>query len=84
MRRREVWDRYLEAFRDLPLGVPAPFESARRHAYHLFTILVDESRGRNGRDAFLAAMTAEGIGVGVHYRSRSRSTPTTRKGSAAA
>jgi dTDP-4-amino-4,6-dideoxygalactose transaminase len=69
VRRREIWDRYLEAFRDLPIGVPASFDPLDRHALHLFTILVDESAAGTSRDAFLGAMTAEGIGVGVHYQS---------------
>ena len=38
-----------------------------RHAYHLYTILVDKERTGIERDAFLDAMTARRIGVGVHY-----------------
>jgi dTDP-4-amino-4,6-dideoxygalactose transaminase len=68
-RRKEIWERYQEAFADLPIGLPAPVEPGTRHAYHLYTILVDESRAGMSRDAFLDAMTAEKIGVGVHYRS---------------
>lgn len=68
-RRAEIWERYQEAFRDLPVGLPAPIEPDTRHAYHLYTILVDEGRARISRDAFLDAMTNEKIGVGVHYRS---------------
>ena len=43
-RRERVWERYNEAFRDLPLGLPAPVEPETRHAYHLYTLLVDEER----------------------------------------
>jgi dTDP-4-amino-4,6-dideoxygalactose transaminase len=68
-RRKKIWERYQEAFADLPIGLPAPIEPDTRHAYHLYTILVDESRAGISRDAFLDAMTAEKIGVGVHYRS---------------
>ena len=68
-RRQEIWNRYQEAFADLPIGLPAPIEPDTRHAYHLYTILVDETRAGIGRDGFLDAMTAEKIGVGVHYRS---------------
>jgi dTDP-4-amino-4,6-dideoxygalactose transaminase len=68
-RRKEIWERYQEAFADLPIGLPAPIEAETRHAYHLYTIMVDEPRARISRDAFLDAMTAEKIGVGVHYRS---------------
>ncbi|MEO8429899.1 MAG: DegT/DnrJ/EryC1/StrS family aminotransferase [Acidobacteriota bacterium] len=68
-RRQEIWSRYQEALADLPVGLPAPVEPDTRHAYHLYTILVDEARAGISRDRFLDAMTAEKIGVGVHYRS---------------
>jgi dTDP-4-amino-4,6-dideoxygalactose transaminase len=69
-RRREVWGRYMRELAGLGLGLPAPVPSGRsRHAHHLFTVLVDPDRVGIGRDAFLDAMTAQGIGVGVHYLS---------------
>ena len=68
-RRAQVWQRYQEAFATLPLGLPAAVEANSRHAYHLYTVLVDEARTGIARDAFLDAMTAENIGVGVHYLS---------------
>jgi len=68
-RREKVWNRYNEAFADLPLGLPAPVEADTRHGYHLYTVLVDEARTGISRDAFLDAMTRQGIGVGVHYLS---------------
>jgi dTDP-4-amino-4,6-dideoxygalactose transaminase len=67
-RRREIWERYDDAFSRLPLGTPAPAEPESRHALHLYTVLVDESASGVTRDAFLARMTREGIGVGVHYQ----------------
>lgn len=68
-RRSEIWARYQEAFAALPVGIPAPVEPGTRHAYHLYTLLVDEARAGIGRDAFLDGMTRQNIGVGVHYRS---------------
>ncbi len=68
-RREKVWNRYNEAFSDLPLGLPAPVEPNTKHGYHLYTILVDEAHTGISRDAFLDGMTAQGIGVGVHYLS---------------
>jgi dTDP-4-amino-4,6-dideoxygalactose transaminase len=68
-RRCVVWERYVEAFAELPLGLPAPIEAGTRHAHHLFTVLVDEAASGVGRDEFLARMTARRIGVGVHYLS---------------
>jgi dTDP-4-amino-4,6-dideoxygalactose transaminase len=68
-RRAEVWRRYNEAFADLPLTLPADPEPDTRHAYHLYTVLIDERRAGISRDQFLETMTARGIGVGVHYLS---------------
>jgi len=68
-RRRQLWQRYNEAFADLPIGLPAEPQQATRHAYHLYTILVDENKTGITRDGFLDAMTNHNIGVGVHYLS---------------
>jgi dTDP-4-amino-4,6-dideoxygalactose transaminase len=68
-RREEIWRFYNDAFRNLPLGLPAPPEADTRHAYHLYTVQVDESTAGISRDGFLNAMTYHGIGVGVHYLS---------------
>ena len=66
--RKEIWARYTTELADLPITLPAPVEPNTRHAFHLFTVLVDEARSPIGRDAFLDAMTEQGIGVGVHYQ----------------
>jgi dTDP-4-amino-4,6-dideoxygalactose transaminase len=68
-RREAIWRQYTEELRELPVGLPAPCETNTRHAYHLFTIMVDETRSGIGRDDFLDAMTERGVGTGVHYLS---------------
>lgn len=68
-RRREIWQIYQQAFADLPVGRPAEADPNTRHAYHLYTLMIDEARCGVSRDAFLEAMTAHKIGVGVHYLS---------------
>ena len=68
-RRRQIWQRYTEAFSDMPIGIPAEVEANTRHAYHLFSILIDKDKTGISRDEFLDRMTAHGIGVGVHYLS---------------
>jgi dTDP-4-amino-4,6-dideoxygalactose transaminase len=68
-RRQQVWQVYNEAFSDLPVGLPVPVEPNTRHAYHLYTILIDKEKTGISRDEFLNAMTAHNIGVGVHYLS---------------
>jgi dTDP-4-amino-4,6-dideoxygalactose transaminase len=68
-RREEIWKSYNQAFADLPVTLPAEPEPDTRHAYHLYTILIDEARAGITRDSFLDVMTAGNIGVGVHYLS---------------
>jgi dTDP-4-amino-4,6-dideoxygalactose transaminase len=68
-RREQIWKRYDQAFADLPVTLPVPAEARTRHAYHLYTLLIDEARTGIARDRFLDAMTAHNIGVGVHYLS---------------
>jgi dTDP-4-amino-4,6-dideoxygalactose transaminase len=68
-RREEIWQRYNAAFAGWPVTLPAEPEPDTRHAYHLYTILVDEEVAHISRDEFLNAMTANNIGIGVHYLS---------------
>jgi dTDP-4-amino-4,6-dideoxygalactose transaminase len=68
-RRRQIWNRYDEAFAALPIDRPPCPDAQTRHAHHLYTLLVDEKRAGISRDRFLDAMTAENIGIGVHYLS---------------
>jgi dTDP-4-amino-4,6-dideoxygalactose transaminase len=68
-RRQEIWGTYQKAFADLPLTLPAEPDEGTRHAYHLYTVLIDPERTNLTRDQFIADMTAENIGVGVHYQS---------------
>ncbi|KQZ80047.1 UDP-4-amino-4,6-dideoxy-N-acetyl-beta-L-altrosamine transaminase [Rhodanobacter sp. Root561] len=68
-RRETVWNRYMEAFADLPIGLPTAPAPDTKHAYHLFTIMIDEARCGVSRDAFLDAMNSRKIGTGVHYLS---------------
>ena len=69
LKRQDIWNDYQKALSDLPLTRPADPEPRTRHAYHLYTILVDEGRTGIHRDAFLSEMTKRKIGVGVHYLS---------------
>jgi dTDP-4-amino-4,6-dideoxygalactose transaminase len=66
-RREAIWNHYMEAFADLPIGLPVRPAPDTKHAYHLFTIMVDEARCGITRDASLDAMNARRIGTGVHY-----------------
>lgn len=66
-RREEIWNRYNKAFEGLPVFTPAEIEPNTRHAYHLYTLLLDTERLRVSRDQFLDELTRRNIGVGVHY-----------------
>lgn len=66
-RRAIIWKKYMEAFRDLPLILPASPEHDIIHAQHLFTVLADVSKLRANRDKILQAIHKENIGVGVHF-----------------
>jgi dTDP-4-amino-4,6-dideoxygalactose transaminase len=68
-RREEIWHRYNDFLQDLPLTLPAIPEPDTRHAYHLYTVLVNEARAGISRDQFLDGMLANNIGAGVHYQS---------------
>lgn len=68
-KRQTIWNRYNDAFKELPITTPAESDPDTRHAYHLYTILVDEQKAGISRDAFLDHMTKSNIGVGVHYMS---------------
>jgi len=68
-RREAIWNRYMEALAPLPVGLPAPVRDDEVHAYHLFTIRVNEQETGIARDAMLSALNAARIGCGVHYLS---------------
>ena len=46
---------------------PPPVKSGERHAYHLYTLLIDLDRLGRTRDQVLNALLQENIGTGVHY-----------------
>lgn len=65
--RRAQWARYQRAFASLPVLLPCEPAPHMRHAYHLYTLLIDPSRCGMSRDQFITQMTRRGVGVGVHY-----------------
>lgn len=66
-RREEIWRRYDEAFRGLPVLAPPPEPPDRRHARHLYTLMVDIETLGVSRDEFQDALHRENIGSGIHY-----------------
>ena len=66
-RRREIAGRYDNAFAECPAVAPLGVRPWAEHAYHLYIVRLDRRRLRVDRNAFYAALRAEGIGVNVHY-----------------
>jgi dTDP-4-amino-4,6-dideoxygalactose transaminase len=66
-RREEIWERYDEAFKDLPITRPAPPDPDTVHARHLYTILLDLDRLTADRDRIQQALQEENIGTGIHF-----------------
>jgi dTDP-4-amino-4,6-dideoxygalactose transaminase len=69
LRRQQIWNIYNEELKSLPINLPPPLEVDTKHAYHLYTIMIDERRTRISRDEFLNRMNKAKIGTGVHYLS---------------
>lgn len=66
-RREAIWERYDEAFRDLPVTIPKKEEDDTVHARHLYTILLNIEELDADRDAIMNDLHLENIGTGVHY-----------------
>jgi dTDP-4-amino-4,6-dideoxygalactose transaminase len=67
-RRQAIWAYYDEALADLPIVRPAPSPDTDRHARHLYTVLIDETRCGQTRDQVQSTLRARGIVTAVHYQ----------------
>jgi dTDP-4-amino-4,6-dideoxygalactose transaminase len=65
--RERLWLAYNQRLHDLPLTQPATGDPETRHAYHLYTPLLQPEKLSVGRHQIVAAMEAENIGCGIHY-----------------
>ncbi len=65
--REGIWNKYNDSFKDLFCEIPEKPAPETKHAYHLYTLLINIEKLKKERDWFLDALTAENIGVGVHY-----------------
>ncbi|MBV9079638.1 MAG: DegT/DnrJ/EryC1/StrS family aminotransferase, partial [Elusimicrobia bacterium] len=64
-RRAEAYQKAFAGLAGLILPVEAPYP--HRHAWHLYTPLVDIDRLKIDRDAFMAELKQRNIGSGLHY-----------------
>lgn len=60
VRRRAIAERYFDAFRSLPIGLPEE-QGYARAVYHLFVVRHPR------RSAFMAALHDRGVGTLIHY-----------------
>ncbi|MFQ5771458.1 MAG: DegT/DnrJ/EryC1/StrS family aminotransferase [bacterium] len=65
--RALIWERYNREFSNQPVFTPTPIESNTKHAYHLYTLLLDLEHLTITRDQFQQALYEEGIGTGIHF-----------------
>lgn len=68
-RRKKIWQKYNEAFKSLPVETPKDPEPGIRHAYHLYTLLIDKKKANIDRDTFQNLLYKENIGTGIHFTS---------------
>ncbi|MDO8704153.1 MAG: DegT/DnrJ/EryC1/StrS aminotransferase family protein [Sulfuricaulis sp.] len=68
-RRTELAQRYRESLADWPQWtLPGTPPYPHRHAWHLFTPLINPETAGMDRDAFMQGMKERNIGTGIHYR----------------
>jgi len=66
-RRREIAQRYNDAFKELP-EIVTPYEKKDvRSTYHIYVIQLQLEKLRANRETIFNALRAENIGVQVHY-----------------
>lgn len=67
-RREQLARRYQQELADLPgLTLPAPVPPDQRHAWHLYTVLVDPAETGVDRDSFMARLARRNVGTGLHF-----------------
>lgn len=66
-RREEIWEKYDQAFSDLPVMVPALPEQDTTHARHLYTLLIDIDKIKMSRDNFQQRLYEMNVGTGIHF-----------------
>lgn len=68
-RRTELAERYQEVLMDWPqFTLPSSPDFSHRHAWHLYTPLINEEHAHMNRDEFMLKMKERNVGTGLHYR----------------
>jgi len=66
-KREKIWNKYNEAFSDLPVMLPAKPEENTVHGRHLYTLLLKLEDLKTDRDSIQQALHKENIGTGIHF-----------------
>jgi len=66
-RRRTLAERYQAMLSDAPFILPQPVPWPSKHAWHLYTPLLDLERVTINRDQFMSELKSRNIGCGLHY-----------------
>lgn len=66
-KRRTIAELYQRDFADAPFHLPKPVPWPSKHAWHLYTPLVELDRLTIDRDRFMAELKERNIGCGLHY-----------------
>ena len=67
LKRREIVNKYNEAFKELK-EIGTPFENEySKSGYHIYVLLLNLDKLKCGRKEIFEALQAENIGVNVHY-----------------
>jgi len=66
-RRKEIWERYNNAFSNLPVICPLDPENDTVHARHLYTLLIDTDKIKKSRNEVQQELHELNIGTGIHF-----------------
>ena len=64
-KRKKIAEKYNKAFSEYDFITPPPF--SENHAWHLYTIKINEEKLTISRDEFIEKLFEKGIGVSVHF-----------------
>jgi dTDP-4-amino-4,6-dideoxygalactose transaminase len=68
-RRKQIVERYDQAFSDEPCLRLLSCSKDNKQAYHLYVLVIRTERLKADRDRIMNAVQAEGVGIGIHFRS---------------
>jgi dTDP-4-amino-4,6-dideoxygalactose transaminase len=68
-KRKKIWDFYNSNLGDLPIKLPPKITKGYKHAYHLYTIIIDKSKTNQTSEEAINFLQKNRIGIGIHYKS---------------